>query len=141
MSSIEPVAQHRTPRRWPLFFVGLLLFFVGPPLYFLQLHQGLIFIPWYIPLLTTLGVVCAGISWQRRRGVLRGVGVVALVALCAFEWFMLTVGSTTPTYTGPAQVGRKVPDFATTLADGSAFSIHDLDNGARTALVFFRGRW
>jgi hypothetical protein len=53
----------------------------------------------------------------------------------------LLVGTRTGPYTGPAQRDHKVPAFATTLADGRAFTDKDLDKGSPTVLLFFRGRW
>ncbi len=46
-----------------------------------------------------------------------------------------------PAYAGPAQAGQTLPAFRTTLADGRAFTEQDLQDGAFSVLVFFRGRW
>jgi len=144
MENLQPATAAKTapPRRWPLFSVGVLLFFLGPAIYAVQLglmkNLGL---PWYLPTLASIGVLLMAASLWQRRGVLRSVGLVVFVLVCGLEWFGVLVGPKTPVYTGPAQIGRKLPTFATTLADGRAFTDKDLENGSPTALVFFRGRW
>ncbi|HEV3116966.1 MAG TPA: hypothetical protein VGY58_07945 [Gemmataceae bacterium] len=52
-----------------------------------------------------------------------------------------TPGTRTPSYTGPARPGEKLPAFAANLGGGSSFTEKDLEGGSRTALIFFRGRW
>jgi cytochrome oxidase Cu insertion factor (SCO1/SenC/PrrC family) len=54
---------------------------------------------------------------------------------------MLGVGTMTPLYTGPAEIGRRIPKFTTTLADGTPFTEKDLERGNPTVVLFFRGRW
>ena len=39
------------PRRWPLFLLGVLLFVAGPILYAIQFSSGVLFVPWYVPVL------------------------------------------------------------------------------------------
>jgi hypothetical protein len=129
------------PRRWPLFWVGLLLFVLGPVLYAVQVSLKHLWMPWYLPLLSSIGVVLMIASVRQRWGALRIAGATLFAVLCGAEWYMLLVAAKTPLYTGPAQPGRKIPEFAATLADGTAFTNKDLENGQRTVLVFFRGRW
>ena len=50
--------------------------------------------------------------------------------MCVFEWFALFVENKAPVYTGPAQPGEQLPAFATTLADGKAFTNTELKNGS-----------
>ena len=129
------------PRRWPLFLLGVLLFVFGPVLYAAQLGMSVFTVPWYVPILATVGACLMALSAWRRPGILRGVGLALFVLLCGVEWFFLSVGTRTPPYAGPAQAGQKIPEFTTRLADGSAFTNHDLENGNPTVLLFFRGRW
>ena len=129
-------------RRWPFFLIGVLLFLLGPAIYVVQLwlsHLGTT--PWYMPILATVAVLLMAVSVWRRRGIVRWAGLILFVVLCALAWFHLLVGTRTPLYTGPAQASHKVPAFATTLADGSAFTDKDLEKGMPTVLLFFRGRW
>ncbi|HEV3118679.1 MAG TPA: hypothetical protein VGY58_16640 [Gemmataceae bacterium] len=129
-------------RRRPWFILGVLLFVLGPALYIVQFklkHLGLV--PWYVPLLATLGVAVMVLSVAQRRGILRTVGLALFALLCAGEWFVLLVVAKTPAYTGPVRPGEKLPAFAASFAGDSSFTEKDLEGGQRTALVFFRGRW
>jgi len=128
-------------RAWTFFLVGGLIFLVGPAIYAAQLSQSRLTTPWFVPILATLGVFCMAVSVSQRRGLLRKIGLVICALLCAFEWFMIVVVFSTPPYSGPAQVGQRLPPFATTLADGTRFSKKDLENGSPTVLLFIRGRW
>lgn len=128
-------------RRWPLFFVGIVLFFLGPILYGVQFHFAQLWTPWYLPVLATVGVAfMIGAAWQRR-GVLRTVTALLFFLMCGFEWYALAVATKTPPYTGPVRVGDRLPSFSATLANGEPFTERDLSNGAPTVLTFFRGRW
>ena len=129
------------PRRRPLFVLGVLLFLAGPIGYAIQVSLAQWFVPWYVPVLATLGILCMAASVCQRPGVWRSIGLAFFVLIGAFEWFMLLVGTNTPAYAGPAQVGKKVPAFTTQLASGAAFTEKDLANGGKSVLVFFRGRW
>jgi hypothetical protein len=135
-----PAAIPRS-RHWLLFVAGIVLFLVGPPLYFIQFRMKHLFVPWYVPLMATAGVALMIASLWRRRGIGRGIALVLFAVLCGLEWSMLAVEMKTPQYTGPAQPGRKVPEFTATLANGTAFSEKDLTEGNTTILLFFRGRW
>lgn len=129
------------PRYWPLFLAGVLLFIVGPALYVWQFSLGHLWMPWYVLVLASLGVLLMIMSVWRRPGIVRIAGLLVFVLLCGLEWFVLLEATKTPLYTGPAQPGRKLPEFAAALADGTAFTSLDLEKGIPTVLVFFRGRW
>jgi hypothetical protein len=137
----KAVSTSIPPRRWPLFLMGILLFLLGPAVYAVQIRLKYLGMPWYVLALATLGVLLMVVSVWQRRGVWRSVGVALFVLVCAFEWLMVLVGTGAPHYRGPAQPGRQVPVFATTLADGKAFTDTDLKNGSAAVLLFFRGRW
>jgi hypothetical protein len=128
-------------RRKPLFLVGVLLIVLGPVLNFVQTSIAKLTTPWYLPILATAGVACLIVSLRQRRSVIRIVFAALFTLLCGAEWYMLLIAAKTPPYTGPAQVGSKVPEFSGTLPDGSAFTNDDLAQGGRTALIFNRGRW
>ncbi len=135
-----PVAIPRS-RHWLFFIAGIVLFLIGPPLYFIQFRMKQLFVPWYVPILATAGIALMIASLCRRRGVVRAVVLALFAVLCGLEWSMLAVGMKSPLYTGPAQPGRKIPEFTATLADGAAFTEKDLAEGSSTVLLFFRGRW
>jgi hypothetical protein len=135
-----PAAVTRT-RHWLLFLAGILLVCLGPAVYIARFRSKHLDSPWYIPVLATAGVAVMALSVWRRRGVLRIILLVLFGVVCAFEWHGLLVGTKNPAYTGPAQPGRKVPEFAAALADGTPFTEKDLEKGTPTVLVFYRGRW
>lgn len=144
MSTPDPVAAvNPPPRRKPLFLAGVLLIILGPVLNFVQISMAKLSTPWYLPILATAGVVCLIASLRQRRSVIRIVFATLFTMLCGGEWYMLLIAAKTPPYTGPAQVGSKVPEFSATLADGTAFTNENLAKGGegRTALIFNRGRW
>jgi hypothetical protein len=126
--------------RW-LLALGIALLLLGVGAYFVQLGLKQLFTPWYAPALATLGVLLVFLAWRRRPTALRAVALLAVLALCALEWYFLVALTRLPAYTGPAQPGQQVPPFAATLADGRAFTDADLRQGTPTALVIFRGRW
>ncbi len=127
-------------RSWPLFLVGVLLFVLGPIAYVVHMNWSLV-VPWYLPGLSTLGVVLMAASVWQRRGILRSVGLALFVLLCGLQWTFFLVLTRTPPYTGPAQVGNKLPVFHATFADGTAFTNSDLDGDKRRVLLFYRGHW
>jgi hypothetical protein len=132
-----------TPRllRWPFLLIGVLLFLLGPVIYVFQFRAHVFTTPWYVPILATLGVLLGIVALVRRWSIICAAGVIFLTLVCGLEWFMILVATRTPTYVGPAALGRQIPAFITTLADGAEFSDKDLAKGTSTVLVFFRGRW
>lgn len=98
-------------------------------------------VPWYLPVLSTLGVLMLLVAVSRRRSVTRIMLLVLLGALTGFEWYFLISFSKLPSYEGPAQIAQRIPEFETTLADGRTFTDQDLADGTPTVLTFFRGRW
>ena len=143
MDNVEsaPSTAVSRPRHWLLFLAGIGLFVLGSAAYFVEFHLKHFGTPWYVPILASAGVGLMIVSVWRRRGAARMIGVVLFAILCGLEWYMLSVGTRTPAYTGPAQPGRKVPEFAATFADGKPFTEKDLENGGTTVVVFNRGRW
>lgn len=127
------------PRGWPLFVLGVLVFFLGPVIYAVQLTAlGQTTMPWHMLILMSVGVVLMAASLWRRFGVLRTIGVVVFGLIALLQWTFMLALSRTPEYTGPAQRGTKVPAFATTLADGRSFG--NLEAGD-TVILFYRGHW
>src|SRR5262245_41327324 len=134
-----PIARGRG-RSWLWLGVGLTL--LGLVLNFVQISLlKLLVVPWYLPILATVGVLCALISIRKRPTWTRGIALAILTVLTAGEWFFLLSLSRLPEYQGPVHVEKKLPEFATTLADGRPFTEKDLQKGTPTVLVFYRGRW
>jgi len=97
-------------------------------------------VPWYMPALAAVGVVCVGISLAERRTVWRLVALAVVVLLTGAELALLNA-MRLPPYTGPIVVGRAFPPFEAKRADGTAFTERDLAGDQNSVLVFFRGRW
>jgi hypothetical protein len=124
-----------------LFWLGIGIGLLGLFLYGLQfiLHQ--LVVPWYAPIMATVGVICLAVAvWQRPRPV-RIAALAFLLLLAGIEWAFLLSLSRVPPYEGRAHPGEAFPTFRTTLADGRPFSDQDLKQGQRSVMVFFRGRW
>ncbi len=127
------------PRR--VFILGAILFVQGLVIYGVQFALKILTMPWYLPILATVGILCMAISVWQRPALGRGIGLGLFALLGAFIWFMALVGTRTPPYTGPALPGTAVPAFAALKADGTPFTHRDLADGKRRVLLFFRGRW
>jgi hypothetical protein len=124
-----------------LLLAGLASALLAPLLYWLQLRASVLTSPWYVPLLTTVGACLCLLALLRARSVGRVLAVVLCGLLAAAEWYVLFPLFALPAYTGPAVPGGVVPEFATTLADGSPFTRESLQGPQATVLVFFRGHW
>jgi len=135
---------NKTAARYPgrsLLFLGVLLAIAGPVLLMLLTFAAKILItPWYAPVLGSLGVALIILALMRSRSIWRWTAVVIFTLLVAFQWWAL-LAMRTPAYTGPVKDGEPFPAFATTLADGSAFTQDHLKGDQNTIMVFFRGRW
>ena len=123
------------------FWLGLGIAVLGLALVVAQFNLKLLFVPWYLPVLGTLGALLLLGSVARRRSVVRILAFGLIAVLAAFEWLFLVSLAKLPAYEGPAQAGRQLPAFETTLADGTPFTDKDFQTGIPTVLVFFRGRW
>lgn len=140
MDTTQSVEMTAKPRGWPLFLAGFLLFLIGPAVYFVAFSMARLTTPWYLPILSTLGVLLMTASLVRRFGILRSIGLAFFMLFCGLQWFMFLVISLNPTYQGPAP-GVAIPAFDAKLADGSTFSNADLEDGKPAVLVFYRGHW
>ena len=139
VAASPPVARSHG-RSW--LWLGIGVFLLGVALFFVQAFQMKHLVtPWYMPILFTLGALLALISVRRRPTWTRGIVALALVLVSAFQWYFIVSMSRLPDYNGPVQVAKKIPEFTTTLADGSSFTERDLQKGAPTVLVFYRGHW
>src|SRR5262249_16379059 len=136
----QPPATARA-RGGGYFWLGLFACLLGLVLTVIQFSVKVLGVPWYAPALATLGVFLLLVSRGRRRAIPRGVALVLVAALAGFEWYALAVLMKLPAYEGPAQAGKQLPAFSTTLADGRTFTDADLRDGSRRVMTFFRGRW
>jgi hypothetical protein len=139
VSTTAPVTARREGRGYFLAGIGVCL--LGPVLYVLQYSLKQLIVPWYVPGLTTAGVLLLLGCVARRVSVPRVIVLGLLAATAAFEWYVLAVPMALPAYAGPARPGQKIPTFRSTLANGGAFTDKDLQKGRPSVLVFFRGRW
>lgn len=135
------VAQDPPARGWPFLLNGICFFVLGFGIYCAQLVLGVLTTPWYVPILSTVGVVLMAVSLAQRRGVARSIALGLFIVICGFQWFFVAVLTKTPVYEGP-DIGEKAPAFAAIAADSKAFTEKDLaDSEKRTALIFYRGHW
>ena len=119
--------------------LGILLALLGPLLYAVQIRAKVFTVPWYVPILGTVGVLLLLAALVQRRTGWRIAGLLLIGLLAGFEWFVI-ISLKLPAYTGPVAVGATFPAFTTTRADGSVFDQDNLKE-QDTVLVFFRGRW
>ncbi len=113
---------------------------LGFILYAIQLGIGRLVTPWYMPGLTTLGIVLLAVALRQARTVWRWLALLLILLLGSAEWAFV-LATRLPAYAGPAAVGKPLPEFATVTADGTPFTQRDLKGDQQNVLVFFRGRW
>jgi hypothetical protein len=139
IGSVPPAVRSRS-HHWTLFVAGISLFVLGPLWFVAQYRLKNLGSVWYVPVLSSAGTLLLILS-VRRRSVVRMVFLMLFAIVCGLEWFVFTVATRSPAYSGPAQTGRKVPQFAARFADGAPFKSSDLEAGTSTVMVFYRGRW
>jgi hypothetical protein len=123
-----------------LLVLGIILPLAGIAAYAVQIWAQRLFTPWYVPALSTLGVVLVGAALWQRRGLWRALALLFVLAVAGLQWAFL-FAARLPEYTGPVAVGQPFPAFTTLRADGTTFTQHDLAGAQHNVLVFFRGRW
>ena len=139
MNDLNKMTARRPGRS--LLLLGVLVALAGPVLMFLLMFGAKILVtPWYAPLLGTLGVALIILALRRSRTIWRWTALMIFTVFVGFQWWTL-FAMRTPDYTGPVKAGEPFPAFATTLADGSAFTQDDLTGDQNTVMVFFRGHW
>jgi hypothetical protein len=139
-SAVPPAASPPHPGR-AYALLGTALALLGPLAYGLQIFAKVLTVPWYLPVLGTVGAGLLALSLSYSRSVWRSMGLVLFGLLAAGEWFFLLEMTRLPPYTGPLEVGRPFPAFTTTLANGKSFNQARLAGDKNTVMVFFRGRW
>jgi len=139
-----PIPATRPSSSRGYFWLGLALGLLGPILYVAQLLAKQLFVPWYLPVLSTLGAGLMLVAAIRTHGLWRlipGLLFVVFGLLTALGWLSMLSLSKVPKYAGSVEVGKPFPVFSTTLADGSTFDESSLKGKKQTVMVFFRGRW
>jgi hypothetical protein len=106
-----------------------------------QFSLKYLFVPWYSPVLATLGACLLLGAVALRRSIPRVIAFVLVAACAGLQWYFLVSLMKLPAYDGPAQAGKPLPSFSATLADGRPFTEADLRDGSRRVMAFFRGRW
>jgi hypothetical protein len=136
-AATTPPPTTRTSGRW-LYWLGIAAVVLGVAAYFVQfMALKILTVPWYAPILATVGVIFLVVSFLRRHSLIRLITLVLLLFVAGAEWAFVGWMSRVPAYEGPA-IGQPLPDFAISTADGTALTNRDLV-GQPTVLVFYRG--
>jgi hypothetical protein len=123
-----------------LFRLGWVFLLVGLAIYAIQLFALKQYVvPWYAPILATIGVAGMLVAVVRHWTVWRLVGLAVCLLLTAGEWLFLTVVTPAPRYAGPG-IGDPLPNFSAIDPSGAAVTRNNL-LGRPTVLLFFRGHW
>src|SRR5438093_9090561 len=83
----SPVQERSAGRGYLWLGIGLSLLGVALVIAQFALHQMIV--PWYMPALTTLGVLLLLGSLAQRRSITRIVILVLIVGLAGFQWYFL----------------------------------------------------
>lgn len=134
----EPPATRTHDRLF--YWIGIACVVLGLAYYFFEffLLKHLI-TPWYVPILSTVGLVLLFVWFLRKPGWRRAVSLVLILFVTGAEWAFIGWVSKSPPYDGPG-VGEPFPNFAVSDADGVPFTNKDLA-GRPAVLVFYRGHW
>jgi hypothetical protein len=135
-----PSAGQRSRGR-AYFWAGISVCLLGLALAVVQFGLNYLAVPWYSPVLATLGAFLLVVAVARRRSIPRMVALVLVAAFAGLQWYVLVSLMKLPDYEGPARAGQPIFAFRNSLADGRPFTEEDLRDGSRHVLVFFRGRW
>jgi hypothetical protein len=123
------------------FWAGIGACLIGMALAVVQFSLKHLAVPWYSPILATVGAFLLLVAVARRRTLARLMALVLIAGFAGLQWYFLVAVLKLPSYEGPARAGQHLPPFRSTLADGRSFTDEDLRDGSRRVLVFFRGRW
>ncbi len=137
---MTPTAKERSRGR-AYFWAGICARLLGPALVVAQFRLKHLAVPWYCPVLATLGAFLLLVAVARRRSIPRVITLLLVAVFAGLQWYFLVSLTKLPDYEGPARAEQPFPAFRSTLADGRPFTGEDLRDGSRRVLVFFRGRW
>ena len=132
-----PLAPPKTGGRLIL-WIGILAPFIGFGLYLLQVTAAKqLWMPWYAPILATLGTLLILLSLGRRFGIGRLIALLLVGAIAAGQWWFILVYARLPHETGMVVKDQPFPAFtATRASDGSDFTQDSLKGKQNTVLVF-----
>ncbi len=125
----------------PFLWLGVAFTLLSMGLFIAHLQLKQLYVPWHVPIVGTIGIALVVYSLALRRSIPRYLALVIVALVGGMEWYVLGIMAVLPAYQGPAVAGKKLPAFATTLADGAAFTDADLIGPQATVMTFFRGRW
>lgn len=123
-----------------LLILGVLLPFAAIGAYIAQVATLRLSVPWYMPGLATVGLLCVLVALSRRFTIVRCLALILVCCVTALTWGFIFLGRV-PAYTGSITNGTPFPEFVTTTAEGKPFTQEDFRQSKNTVLVFFRGRW
>jgi hypothetical protein len=123
------------------FWAGIAVCLLGLAAVVAQFGLKYLRVPWYSPVLATVGALLLVVAVARRRSIPRVIALVLVAVFAGLQWYALVVLMKLPEYTGPARAGEPIPAFHSTLLNGRSFTEADLRDGSRHVMVFFRGRW
>jgi len=135
-----PAATERSRGR-PYVWAGVGACVLGVVLAVVQFSLKFLFVPWYSPVLATLGAFLILGALASRRSIPRVIALVLVAAFAGFQWYVFVALMKLPAYAGPAQAGRQLPAFSASLADGRSFTDAHFRDGSKRVMTFFRGRW
>lgn len=138
-STTAPPTQRSPGRAW--FWAGIGACLLGLAALPAQFGMKYLAVPWYAPVLATLGALLLLLAVARRPGVVRVIALLLVAGFAGLQWYFLVTLTKLPAYEGQAQAGMSFPAFTSTFADGRPFTEADLRDGSRRVMVFFRGRW
>src|SRR5262245_13013236 len=123
-STSTPVSAHSKGRG--LLWGGIVLCVLAIGLVAAQYSLRQLVVPWYWPILTTVGALLLAWSLTARFTAVRAIVLGLVTILAALQWLFLGVYARLPEYTGPAELGKPIPAFQTMLANGRPFTQRDL---------------
>jgi hypothetical protein len=140
-AATSPLTQATASRGRPWFWLGAGVFVLGLAAYIVQLRMKILTVPWYTPVLATVGVLMMLVAVWRRPTIIRIIGLVFFAVLGLGEWWFMLSLSRLPDYAGPIKPGTALPAFRAVRADGTTLTERELRDGTPTVMLFFRGRW
>jgi hypothetical protein len=93
------------------FWAGIGACLLGLGLFFVQFALKYLFVPWYSPVLASVGAGLLLAAVTGRRSIPRLTALLVVTALAALQWYFLVSMMKLPDYTGPAQAGKQLPAF------------------------------
>ena len=122
------------------YLMGMFLVLVGWCFYVWRFSQANLVLPYYLPVIVTVGFGVMVRGFLQKRSILRVLGLILALLMTLVAW-MIIFGLSLPKYDGPATVGATAPAFEAQLAMGGDFQASNLKDGKNRIIVFYRGIW